>query len=126
MQHPRLTIRRLGVLGAAALVLSSAQAADAGAPPVGPLPAGPSSAIQTLSGELVAVALPHRAGGRVWRVARAFDASVVRQVSEADVGASVVLVFRAVGTGTTTLTFGLTRGERTRAYESRRFSIRVR
>jgi hypothetical protein len=50
---------------------------------------------------------------------------VVRQVSEADVGTNVVLVFRAVGPGTTTLAFGLTVGETRKAYESRRFTVRV-
>ena len=121
-----ISIQRLGVLAATAFALTSATAANASAPPVGRLPAGPRSAIHTGTGELVAVALPHRNGGRVWRVARAFDPSVVQQVSEADVGRSVVLVFRAVGSGKTTLSFGLTRGERATAYESRRFSIQVR
>jgi hypothetical protein len=121
-----LATRRLGVLAAAAFALASATTASASAPPVGPLPAGPRSAIQTSKGELVAVALPHRTGGRVWRVARAFNPSVVRQVSEADIGPNVVLVFRAVGFGTTTLSFGLTRGEQATAFESRRFSIQVR
>jgi ATP:corrinoid adenosyltransferase len=53
-------------------------------------------------------------------------ASVVRQVSEADVRNSVVLVFKATGNGTTTVAFGLTRGETSKAYESRRFLVRVR
>jgi hypothetical protein len=35
----------------------------------------------------------------------------VRQVSEADVGASVVLVFKVVGRGNTSLVFALTRGD---------------
>jgi hypothetical protein len=97
----------------------------AAAPPVGPLPSGPSSTISTQKGQFVAVALPHRAGGRVWRIARAFDPRVLQQVSEADVGAHVVLVFRATGTGTTRVAFGLTRGERATAYESRLFTVRV-
>jgi hypothetical protein len=53
------------------------------------------------------------------------DSRVLRQVSEADVGANVVLVFKAVGTGQTAVAFGLTRGERAKAYESRRFTVRV-
>jgi hypothetical protein len=79
-----------------------------------------------VKGELVAVALPHRAGGRVWRVARSFDSHVLQQVSEADVGNQVVLVFSARDIGSTTLSFGLTRGERTKAYESRRYVIAVK
>jgi len=41
------------------------------------------------------------------------------------VGNSVVLVFRATGNGTTTVAFGLTRGETSKAFESRRFTVRV-
>ena len=108
----------------AAAVLATA--GTAAAPPVGPLPAGPVSKIETRKGQLVAVALPHRANGRVWRIARAFDGRVLRQVSEADVGSQVVLVFRASGVGKATVAFGLTLGERTKAYESRRFVVTVR
>jgi hypothetical protein len=97
----------------------------AAAPPVGPLPSGPTAIIKTRKGQLVAVALPHRPGGRVWRIARAFDAKVLQQVSEADVGANVVIVFRAVGKGTTTVRFALTRGERSKAYEARSFRVTV-
>jgi hypothetical protein len=128
--RPRLrqTVRvRLAVaLGALAAVAAAAVAARAAAPPVGPLPAGPLATIATSKGQLVAVALPHRPGGRVWRIARALDPAVVRQVSEADVGSNVVLVFRAVGPGTVTLAFGLTRGETQKAFESRRFRVQVR
>jgi hypothetical protein len=42
------------------------------------------------------------------------------------VGANVVLVFRAKGKGTATVSFGLTRGERPKAYEARRFILNVR
>ena len=41
-------------------------------------------------------------------------------------GPTVVLVFKATGKGTTTVAFGLTRGETAKAYESRRFTVRVR
>ena len=110
------------------LVVAAALAAPAlaTAPPVGPLPKGPTSTIRTQKGELVSFALPRRSGGRVWRVARQFNSRVVRQVSEADAGNSVVLVFKAVGNGTTTVAFGLTRGETAKAYESRRFVVTVR
>lgn len=94
--------------------------------PIGPLPSGPTSTIETQKGQLIAVALPHRANGRVWRVARKFDSRVLQQVSEADVGKNVVLVFRATGSGNATVAFGLTRGETAKAYESRRFTVRVR
>ena len=106
-------------------IVTMAGAGTAAAPPVGPLPGGPTTTIQTQAGQLVAFALPHRANGRVWRVARPINSSVLVQVSEADVGANVVLVFKAKGKGTTTVSFGLTRGERTTAYEARRFSVKV-
>jgi hypothetical protein len=109
---------------AAAIVVAPSLAA---APPVGRLPAGPTSTIQTQKGQLVAFALPKRAEGRVWRVARRFDARVVRQVSEGEVASgAVVVVFKAVAPGTTTVAFGLTRGETARAFESRRYTVRVR
>jgi hypothetical protein len=98
----------------------------ASAPPVGPLPAGPTSTIDTHKGELLAFALPKRQSGRVWRIARPFNSRVVREVSEANVGRSVVLVFQAVGRGSATVSFGLTRGETPKAFESRRFVVRVR
>ena len=50
----------------------------------------------------------------------------MQQVSEADVGGSVVLVFRATGIGKTTVAFGLTRGETAKAFESRRFVVTIR
>jgi hypothetical protein len=125
-----LMFRRKRVAGTAALVVSLAAVFAgvglASAPPVGPLPPGPSSTIQTTKGQLVAFALPHRAGGRVWRVARTAKASVLRQVSEADVGNQVVLVYVATGRGTTSIAFGLTLGERAKAYESRRYTVTVR
>ena len=113
----------VALMGTAA---ASAGGSAASAPPVGPLPAGPISKVQTSGGELVAFALPHRSGGRVWRVARPFNARILREVSEADVGSQVVLVFRATGTGTTTVVFALTLGERPKAYESRRYAVTVR
>jgi len=109
---------------AAAAALAGVTLADS--TPVGALPSGPTSAIQTQKGQLIAVALPHRANGRVWRIARNFDSRVLRQVSEADVESSVVVVFRATGTGSVTVAFGLTQGETAKAYESRRFTIKVR
>jgi hypothetical protein len=103
-----------------------AGAGAASAPPVGPLPAGPTTTIYTQVGQLVAFALPHRPNGRVWRVARPIDSKVLVQVSEGDLGANVVLVFKAKGKGTAKVSFGLTRGETAKAYEARRFIVNVR
>jgi hypothetical protein len=87
--------------------------AHADSTPVGPLPAGPVSSTTTQPGQLVAVALPKaRPGtGLVWRLARPYDPKMVRQLSEADVGRNVVLVFKVVGRGDAALVFALTRGD---------------
>jgi hypothetical protein len=47
-------------------------------------------------------------------------------VTEATVGKQVVLVYRAIGSGTTRLVFGLTRGETRKAYASATYAITVR
>jgi hypothetical protein len=114
-------------LALAALVACTAAAgAGAASPPIGPLPAGPAATIGTSTGELVAVALPHRGAGRAWRIARAFDGTVIRQVSEADVGTNVVIVFQARRAGMAKVAFALTRGDRPKAYESRTFTVHVK
>jgi hypothetical protein len=122
MRSRRALIVAVTVVAAAAL----AGASRADSPPVGPLPPGPISTIQTTKGQLLALAMPVRSNGRVWRVARKYDARVVGQVSEGDLGNAVVLVFKAVGKGSTTIALGLTRGETSKAFESRRYVIRVR
>ena len=109
-----------------ALAGAAATATRASSPPVGPLPAGPHATLTTKAGELVAVALPHRSGGRVWRIARPFDGSVLREISETDVGSNVVIVFKAVRPGALTLSYALTRGETTKALEARTFAVRIR
>ena len=108
---------------AAAFVLAAPAAASA--PPVGPLPAGPTQHITTQRGQLVSVALPHAAGGRSWRLARAVNPRILRELSEADVGTSVVIVYKAVGRGRVTVAYGLTRGEKAHAYAARRFVVSV-
>jgi hypothetical protein len=118
-----LVLAVLAVSVTLAAVLASS--ALASAPPIGPLPAGPTSLIHTQPGQLVAVALPHRAGGKGWRIAGRFDGSRLQQVSEADVGATVVLVFKALRPGSATLSFGLTRGERAKAFESRQYVVKI-
>jgi hypothetical protein len=103
---------------AAALVAAAAIAATsfADSTPIGQLPKGPTTTVDTTRGSLVAVALPRQKAstGLVWRVARQIDAKVIKQVSEADVGSSVVLVFRVTGKGDATISFGLTKGDSSR------------
>lgn len=95
------------------LVAGTAAAAPTDSTPVGPLPDGPTTVVTTKRGQYVAVSLPRQsaASGLVWRVARQVNAKVVRQVSEADVGPTVVVVFRAVGKGRATIAFAATKGD---------------
>jgi hypothetical protein len=110
----------------AAVASAAAATVGATAPPVGPLPAGPTTTVATQAGELVAVALPSRSRGRVWRIARAFDSTVLHEVSEADVGSNVVLVFKTARAGSVTVRFALTRGETSKALETRTYRLHVR
>jgi hypothetical protein len=107
----------VGAAASAALLVAGA-GAEASAPPVGPIPKGPVASVTTQKGQLVAVALPKRGSGLGWRLARRIDPAVLRQVSEADVGRSVVVVFQATGQGTARVVFALTRGDRPRALAS--------
>jgi hypothetical protein len=112
-------------LGALVAGLVLAAGATASAPPVGALPAGPTQHITTQRGQLVALALPHAVSGRVWRLARAVNPKVLVEVSEADVGANVVVVYKATGRGNVTVSYGLTRGETAHAYAAQRFAVSV-
>ena len=101
--------------------------ASADSTPIGPLPPGSHAEVSTRVGGLVAVALPKRTNGLVWRIARSIDGKVVTEVFEGDVGPTVVIVFRAVGRGTTTVVAALTKGDTgSRAYASATEVIRVR
>jgi hypothetical protein len=120
-----VTVRGLLTALAAAAALAFTCTADATAPPVVRLPPGPHASITTQRGQLVSIALPHRAG-RSWRLARRVNPSVLREISEADVGNSVVIVFRAVGRGTANVVYALTRGESTTASASSTHTVRVR
>jgi hypothetical protein len=118
-------LRLLAVTAAALAALVLGLPAHATAPPVGPLPKGPVTTIRTARGSLVAVALPHRANGLVWRLARSVTPKVLVEVSEANVGKDVVVVYRATGAGRATLAYGLTRGERRGARASLTFVVTV-
>ena len=115
-----------GLAAVTALAAAWTTLARADSPPVGALPPGKTATTETQKGELIAFALPRRKNGLVWRIARNANPKVLVQVSEANVGSSVVLIFPAAGTGTTSLALGLTKGETTRALEGRRFTVRVR
>jgi hypothetical protein len=89
------------------------------------LPPGATASTVTHTGQLLAIALPglRRNEGYTWRVARRVDARVIREVSEADLGGNVVVLFRVVGRGKATIVFALTRGDSSakavRAYRHR-------
>lgn len=112
------------MIGAVALVVAPAVWADS--TPVGKLPPPSVTTMTTAKGWLVSVTLPTRSPstGLVWRIARPLDTRVVRQVGEADVGPAVVLVFRVVGTGQTSITLALTRGDASpRAIQAVRYVV---
>ena len=121
-------VKTMVTLSVALLAFVAAGTAAADSTPVGPLPTPAVTKVTTAKGSLVAVSLPARPAGTglVWRVARPLDARVVRQVGEADVGPSVVLVFRVVGAGRTSLHFALTRGDASpKAVRAVRYDLRA-
>ena len=63
--------------------------------------------------------------GLVWRGARPVDPAVVRPLWDADVGGSVVVVYRAVGVGRVTVVYALTHGETVRALQALRYRVVV-
>ena len=116
------------VLSVVVLALVATGAAAADSKPVGPLPKAAVTRVTTAKGSLVAVALPAQPTrtGLVWRIARPLDTRLVRQVGEADVGPSVVLVFRVVGRGHALLDFALTRGDTSpKAVRAVRYDLRA-
>jgi hypothetical protein len=118
---------RTALVAAAAAAAVLAVPALATAPPVGPLPPGPITSVSTHRGELLAVALPRQAAstGLVWRLARPVNQKVARQVSEADVGPSVVILYRIVGKGQASITYAATKGETAKAYKARTYKVRA-
>jgi hypothetical protein len=124
-------VKSLLALAGAALAAGTAAAAVAAplsAPPVGPLPKSPVVSVSGARGTTIAVSLPKQraSSGLVWRVARKFDSHVVQQAGEGEIGAYVVLIFRTVGRGKTTLSFGLTKGETAKAFKAARYAVTVR
>jgi hypothetical protein len=109
------------------LAALAAPAALASAGPVGALPKGPVTTISVKKGELVAVALPSAAAstGLVWRVARAYNGNVVSEVTEGDLRADVVIVYKAVGVGKTSIVYALTKGESATAKQAKTFVVTV-
>lgn len=122
----RRAVVSVAVAGCAAALATGAARADS--TPIGALPKGPQSSIASERGTLVAIALPRQkpSTGLVWRLARQVDPSVLRQVSEGEVGSSLVVVFRTVHMGSARVVFALTRGDSSpHALRSRTYTVRV-
>jgi hypothetical protein len=112
----------------AVIAAATAGVARSSSTPVGALPPGTTSSIETHRGDLVAIALPRTgvAKGLVWRLARNYDARVVHESREATLGDSVVIVFRVVGRGRTSIIYAQTRGDTSsQAVAAARYSIRA-
>jgi len=106
---------------------AAASSASASAPPVGPLPVGPTKAVNVTAKHTFVITLPKsKDSGLVWRVARAYRSSVVRQLDEGETKTTVWLRFRSVAAGKTSLVLALTRGERPHAFAARTFQVTVR
>src|SRR3954471_18008347 len=121
--------RRLLTLIAVGITTTAlaASAATASAPPVGKLPAAKTTAYRTTPGKVVAFTLPKPAvNGGVWRIARAYDDTVVEQRGERTLrNGSVRITLETTGPGTTRVIFAVTRGEAAKAYAARIFEITV-
>ena len=117
-------MRLIALVAATAAVLVLALPVEASAPPVGKLPKGPMTTVRTPKGTLVSIALPHLKG-LSWRVARKFDARVVAETGEGDIGTTVVITYRAKAVGHTKVVYAATRGESTVAKAARTYDITV-
>lgn len=116
----------LSLLVVATLALAPATLpARATAPPVGPLPPGPVTAIQVQHGRLFALVLPRPAAGLAWRGARQSDATVARPLDEGELNGNIVFVYRAGHAGKTTVVYALTKDETPKALKARYFKITV-
>jgi len=104
----------------------SAVPALGSATPVGPLPKGPSSTVHLTVGKSHTVRLPKvTTAGRVWRIARAFNAKVVTETREGETNGQVWVTFRGVGAGSTKVVFAQTKGETSHAFAARTFRFIV-
>jgi predicted secreted protein len=110
---------------AAVLAATLAGPAAASAPPVGPLPPEPTILRVAKAGRTFRIAAPKPAAGRVWRIARAYDARIVREIREGETKTTIWWDFRAVRPGKTTIVLAQTRGERPHVYAARRIRVTV-
>lgn len=120
------TFSLAAVLAAAALTTIGGSA-RASAPPIGPLPPGPTTTITTHTQDLIAIALPRGASGLVWRAAPPYDPTVVRPYAEQDITKNLtILVYLARRPGTANLRFGLTNDDHPKVYRAARYHVIVK
>jgi predicted secreted protein len=118
-------IRRFAAVIACA-ALTYAGTAVASAPPVGPLPPGSTTKLTVPAGAVFNIRLPKsKVAGRVWRLARPYNGTLVSQVAEGETSGAVWVRFKARRAGSTLIVYALTRGERSHAYAARRFAVHV-
>ena len=118
------TLLSLLVAVAAAAVFGATALATA--PPVGPLPPGPTKAVSVKPNKTFVISLPKsKDAALVWRAGRNYDGAVVRELGEGETKTSVWLRFQSLGAGKTSLVFALTRGERAHAFAARTFRVTV-
>ena len=119
-KHARIVVPTL--LGALALAAS----AWASAPPVGPLPPGPTKHFVLKPGATAALSLPKLADpGLVWRIARPYDASSPSAERRGD-AVHGLAPLQGCSRRQTSIRSGLTRGETRTALLSETFRIDVR
>lgn len=113
---------------AAAVVLSAVPAAVASSTPVGPLPKGPVVLLTVKPKEQFTIVVKKRPAktGLVWRIARAFNPKVVKQVGEGETATTVWLRFRGAGKGQTKIVLAVTKGETRKAFAAGFWVVTVR
>ena len=109
----------------AATLTAFTLSASASAPPVGPLPKGPVTSIQVEHGQLFALVLPKPGNGYTWRGAKNTNVNVAKPLDEGELNGNIVLVYKALKAGKTTIAYGLTKGETKKAYKSQTFQVTV-
>lgn len=109
------------VVGLASLSLT----ANASAPPVGPLPKGPTTTITVQHGLVFALALAKPPSGQYWRAATSINLKVAKPLSDGELEGNIILLYKAVAAGTISVAYGLTKDETPKALKSHTFKITV-
>ena len=81
--------------------------------------------IQVQHGQLFALVLPKPGNGYAWRGAKNTNANVAKPLDEGELNGNIVLVYKALKAGKTTVAYGLTKDETEKAYKSQTFQVTV-